>query len=94
MSTISVLVGVYLVERVNMNSSHDYTFEDKTIEYAGRLFISSVFFIPISHWSETGKKIKFINRWTQLQVWDALYEVQGHRHKGKYVYNLLDFKFS
>jgi hypothetical protein len=93
-STVSVLAGVSLVERINMNSISDYTFEEKTIEYAGRLFMSSVFIIPISHWPETGKKMKFITRWTQLQVCDALYEVHCHRHKGKYCYDLLDIKFS
>jgi hypothetical protein len=93
-STISILVGFHLVERINTDSIKMYTFEDKTIEYAGRLFISSVFIIPISHWPETGKKMMLINRWTQLQVWDALYEVHSHRHNTKYVSTLLDFKFS
>jgi hypothetical protein len=67
-STIAVLVGFNLAERINTDSIKIYTFEDKTIEYAGRLFISSVFIIPISHWPETSKKVRLINRWTQLQV--------------------------
>ncbi|XP_023716993.2 gustatory and odorant receptor 24-like [Cryptotermes secundus] len=67
-STVTALVGFNLVERINMDSTTVYTFADKTIEYAGRLFISSVFIIPICHWLETGKKIKFLNTWTQLQA--------------------------
>jgi hypothetical protein len=92
--TISVLVGFHLVERINTDSTKVHSFEDKTIEYAGRLFISTVFTIPMSHWPETGKKIKLINTWTQLQVCDALYEVQSHRYKTKYFSTLLDLKFS
>jgi hypothetical protein len=79
-STVSIIVGFNLAERFNIESSYASSFEDKIIEYAGRLFISSVFVIPISHWPETRNKMRLVNRWTQLQVWTSLHGVQGPTH--------------
>jgi hypothetical protein len=72
---VATLVGFTLVERFNLSRKLEDTFGNNTIEYAVRLFICSVFIIPINHWPETGKKVKFINRWTELQVWDNLHVV-------------------
>jgi hypothetical protein len=55
------------MEGFNMSMYSD-SFSIKTLSYAARLFISSVFIIPISHWPETGKKMEFVNSWTELQV--------------------------
>ncbi|GFG31244.1 hypothetical protein Cfor_06772, partial [Coptotermes formosanus] len=67
-SAVTTLVGFNLAERINLSTKLENTFGNKTIEYALRLFISSVFTIPINHWPETGKKMRFINGWTELQA--------------------------
>jgi hypothetical protein len=53
-----------------MSSNAENSFVSDTAEYAVRLFISSVFIIPLSQWPETRKKIRFMNDWTELQVWN------------------------
>jgi len=72
-STVAILVGFTLVERFKLSWEFEDSFGHKTVEYALRLFICSVFIIPTNHWPETGKKMKFVNSWTKLQVWDNLY---------------------
>ena len=74
-STVAILVGFTLVERFNLSRKLEISFGNKTVEYAYRLFICSVFIIPTNHWPETGKKIKFLNSWSELQVWDNLHVV-------------------
>ena len=74
-STVATLVGFTLVERFKLSSELENSFGSETNEYALILFICSVFIIPTNHWPETGKKIKFINSWTELQVWDNLHAV-------------------
>jgi len=69
---VVTLVGFTLVERIELSRELEESFGNKTVEYAFRLFICSVFIIPTNHWPETGKKMKFINSWTELQVWDNL----------------------
>jgi hypothetical protein len=71
-STVATLVGFTLVELFKLSVSRkvEDSFKNKIFEYALILFISSVFIIPTNHWPETGKKMKFINSWTELQVWD------------------------
>ena len=66
------MVGFTLLERFKLNTESEGSFRSKTLEYALRLFLSSVFIIPTNYWPETGKKMKFINSWTELQVWDNL----------------------
>jgi uncharacterized protein YybS (DUF2232 family) len=72
-SAVATLVGFILLERFKLRAELKVSFGNITIEYAFRLFICSVFIIPTNHWPETGKKMKFINRWTELQVWDNLH---------------------
>jgi len=72
---VATLVGFTLVERFKLSSELENSFGSETNEYALILFICSVFIIPTNHWPETGKKIKFINSWTELQVWDNLHAV-------------------
>ena len=74
-STMATLVGFSLVERFELSKESEESFGNKTVEYALRLFICSVFIIPTNHWPETGKKMKFVNSWTKLQVWDNLHVV-------------------
>jgi hypothetical protein len=69
---MATVVGFTLVERFKLSKELEESFENKITEYALRLFMCSVFFIPTNHWPETNKKIKFINSWTELQVWDNL----------------------
>jgi hypothetical protein len=76
---MATLVGFALAERLKLSTKLEDSFEGNTIEYAVRLFISSVFIIPTNHWPETGKKMKFINRWTELQVRDNLQVQQSDR---------------
>ena len=72
---MATLVGFGLMERFKLSMELEDSFGNSIIEYALRLFICSVFIIPTNHWPETGKKVKFINRWTELQVWDNLHVV-------------------
>ena len=74
-STMATLVGFGLMERFKLSMELEDSFGSSVIEYALRLFICSVFITPTNHWPETGKKVKFINRWTELQVWDNLHVV-------------------
>jgi len=67
---VASLVGFTLVERFMLRRELEYSFGNQIIEYAVILFICSVFIIPIYHWPETDKKMKFINSWTELQVWN------------------------
>ena len=64
-----------MVERFKLSREIEDTFGNATIEYALRLYICSVFIIPTNHWPETGKKMKFINSWAELQVWANLHLV-------------------
>jgi hypothetical protein len=72
-STVATVVGLTMLERFKLSEELEVSFGSMTTEYAFRLYICSVFMIPINHWPETGKKMKFINRWTELQVWDNLH---------------------
>ena len=72
---MATLVGFGLVERFKLSMELENSFGNSIIEYAVILFICSVFIIPTNHWPETGKKVKFINSWTELQVWDNLHVV-------------------
>jgi hypothetical protein len=74
-STVATLAGLAVVERFKLSKELEISFGSGAAEYALRLFICSVFIIPTSHWPETGKKMKFINSWTELQVWDNLHVV-------------------
>jgi hypothetical protein len=67
------MVGFTLLERFKLSAELEIPFGNITAEYALRLFFCSVFIIPTNHWPETGKKMKFINSWTELQVWVNLH---------------------
>ncbi|KDR19190.1 hypothetical protein L798_06244 [Zootermopsis nevadensis] len=66
--SISTCVGFTLMGGFAFNTDSKDSFSEKTIVFAARLFISSVFIVPINHWPETGKKMRFINSWTELQT--------------------------
>jgi len=66
---VATLVGFIMVEWLKSSRELEDSFGNKIIEYAVRFFFCSVFIIPTNHWPETGKKMKFINSWTELQVW-------------------------
>jgi len=72
---VATVVGLTLVERFKLRWELEDSFGNKISEYALILFICSVFIIPTNHWPETSKKVKFINSWTELQVWDNLHAV-------------------
>ena len=71
-STVATAIGMTLVKWFKLSKELEESFKNKTMEYAVILFICSVFIIPTNHWPETGKKMRFINSWTELQVWDNL----------------------
>jgi hypothetical protein len=65
---ISTSVSFALLESYPVSPTEKLSFANKAVYFAEQLFVSSVFMIPTNHWLETGKKLKFINSWTDLQV--------------------------